>query len=169
MLSVSSSSLSSFPPLYLLCLHSCRQWDCRGTDSPSSSLFPVFQRSSSCFFLLWCFAAIRVPAVGRSTQSGTLAGPLWLRWTMSAWEIWASNYSTCSSDVLPIPVNTKGTLPSLCRNDAFCFSPLTQSLTMPELNPNLLHSSDNHSANKIPVKRFFKSSYCAACLGCIYG
>lgn len=107
MLSGSSSSLSSFPHPYLLCLHSCRQWDLRQTCPPAAyslsfSTVPVAGcwRPCSLLLSLLVLCSHQGLQLGGGTLSGTLAGSLWLCWSMWAWEIWASNYSTCSSDVL---------------------------------------------------------------------
>lgn len=86
-------------------------------DSPSSSLFPIFQHSSSS----WLLEALLSASISFSPlqPSGSAvrrrnmvrsAGSLWLHWSMWAWEIWASNYSTGSSDVLPCSRKHKGNI-----------------------------------------------------------
>lgn len=82
MLSVSSSPLSSFPHPYLLCLHSCRQWDLRQTCPPAAyslsfSTVPVAGcwRPCSLLLSLLVLCSHQGLAVGRRN---TVRNPSWV-------------------------------------------------------------------------------------------
>lgn len=129
MLSASSSPLSSFPPPYLLCLQSCRQSDLRQAGPPAA-YSPSFSTApaAGCFFL---FSPLQPSGPTRRT---TIRNPSWVCVALVELEHGKSGPPITAHAVQMFsctPVNTKGTLPSICRYYAFCFSPVTQSLTMP--------------------------------------
>lgn len=106
-------------------------------DSPSSSLFPIFQHSSSCWLLeaLLSASISFSPCSHQGLQSGggTWSGQLGPCGSIGVCEHGKSGPPITAQAVQTssrVPGNTKGTLPSICRHTFCLCSPVTQSLTM---------------------------------------